>query len=266
MKPRYLTGLICLILILALTGAEPAGASSDGTGADFTSALRASLETLRSRGLDPTGLRPVYPAGHSCPEIGSAFAATTRADGSRRNPRFYHGLHSGADIYVPEGTPILAIAAGTVIHKYEGPGIGGIDIILQHAPEDTGRMEWAYSSYKHLKALPPHAIGQGVAMGEVIGLAGRTGLKPKMRAHLHLAVLWSPDDLFHVWERPPFFVPPSGAWADPLALFAGGDLRSAALADMPAAEKDVAIPYQTADGEVAPADSRFIWPFACIRR
>ena len=103
-------------------------------------------------------------------------------------------------------------------------------------------------------------------MGAAVGLAGRTGLKRGMRAHLHLAVLWSPDELHETWNQPPFFVPPNGAWADPLALFAGGELRTAALEEMPDAEKEVAIPYITADGAVVPADSQVIWPFACVAR
>jgi hypothetical protein len=158
LKPQHLAGLVCMIL--ALIGTAAAGTTQSVSGDDFTSAKRATLEVLRARGLDSTGLRPVYPTAHSCPEIGSPFAATTRADGSRRNSRFFHGLHSGADIYVPEGTPILAIAAGEVVNKYRGYGIGGIDLILRHSPDDTGRAEWIYSSYKHLKALPTHAIGQ----------------------------------------------------------------------------------------------------------
>lgn len=264
MKLYHLTALIYLSLVL--NSPEPAGASSDGAGTVFTSALRTSLETLRTRGLMVTGLHPVYPAGHLCPEIESAFAATTRADGTRRNSRFFYGFHSGADTYVPKSTPIPAIADGTVVHKYEGSGIGGIDILLQHAPADTGRAEWVYSSYKHLKARPPLAIGERVEMGAAVGLAGRTGLKHGMRTHLHLAVLWSPDAIHETWDRPPYFVPPNGAWADPLALLAGGELRTTALKERPDAEKDVAIPFMTEGNNVIPAGSRVIWPFACTAR
>lgn len=120
---------------------------------------------MRARGLLPTGLDIVYPADAECPVSNSPFAASRRGDGSQRSPRFYRGRHSGMDIPVPEGTSILAIADGAVIALSEGENIGGLELILMHAPEDTGLGVWTWTVvYKHLRELPPLQVGRRVRM------------------------------------------------------------------------------------------------------
>jgi len=228
---------------------------------------KSSLPGLRSKGFMKTGLVPVYPSEADCPKITSLFAATTRGDGSDRNPRFFQCYHGGIDIPIAEGTPILAIAEGILIHKKLGRNIGGIEIVLQHGLGDTGRAVWTYSQYKHLKEMPDLEIGARVRRGDQIALAGTTGTTgyygPRGHSHLHLSMFLSPDD-HYVAER--IFFPPKGQWMDPLALYRAGPLETTAIRSLPEKDKKVTIPHLTKDGHAVPETTRVVWPFACARR
>lgn len=230
--------------------------------------MRANLADMQARGFFATGLKPNYPADADCPKANSFFGDTTRGDGSVRSQRFFHGYHGGLDIPVPEGTPIIAIAAGVVVHKHEGTSIGGIGMVLQHAPEDTVLAVWTYTEYKHLQRLPDLELGQRVAMGEVVAVSGKTGTGgrhygPAGHAHLHVTAFFGVSDQF-VARR--LFAPVDGQWMDPLALFRGPPLESAALRDLPDQAKRVAIPYKGSDGRLHPADTKVVWPFVCATR
>lgn len=245
---------------------EAAGVAPDVIGAFF--AMHADLEHMRAKGFLPTGLKPVYPADAACPVMDSMFATTVRGDGSPRSRRFFQGYHGGADIPVPEGTPILAIADGTLVHKNEGRNIGGIGVVLQHAPEDTGLPVWTYTEYKHLIELPALEIGARVKRGQVLAKAGLTGTTgghygEDGHSHLHLAAYLSPGKDYRGKVA---FIPVDGQWMDPLALYRRPPIDSQALAALPAAEKAVPISYQRPDGSTVPADARVIWPFACPPR
>lgn len=230
--------------------------------------MRANLADMQARGFFATGLKPEYPSNADCPKANSFFGDTTRGDGSARSPKFYRGYHGGLDIPVPEGTPIVAMAAGTVVHKLEGEGIGGIGIVLQHAPADTGLPVWTYTEYKHLQRLPDLEVGRRVAMGEVIGVSGKTGTAgrhygPAGHTHLHVTAFFGASDRF-VARR--LFAPIGGQWMDPLALFRGPPLDSQALRALPDPAKRVAIPYKGSDGRLHPADTKVVWPFVCAAR
>ena len=213
----------------------------------------ASIAGMKARGFVKTGLRAIYPTAAKCPHADSLFATETRGDGSIRNERFFNGYHSGMDIPVAEGTPVLAIAAGTVVHKKVGKHIGGIAIYLQHTPQDTGLSVWSYSEYKHLKTMPD--IGATGTKGGHYGAEGHP--------HLHLSTFISPDDTY-VARR--LFFPPNGQWVDPLALYQQDIIESEKVRKLPKDRKRVAIPYQTNQSVVLPKNSKLIWPFACIRR
>jgi murein DD-endopeptidase MepM/ murein hydrolase activator NlpD len=231
---------------------------------------RATDAHMDARGLFATGLEPVYPVEATCPRVTSPFGATERSDGSRRSRRFFAGRHSGTDIPADEGTPVLAIADGTVVHLSGGQagGIGGIGLVLQHAPADTGLPVWTYTEYKHLRELPDLAPGARVRMGQPIGAAGTTGTTGGHYgedgfSHLHLGAYFSESPGF---VTRPIFAPDAGQWLDAIALFRGGPpFDSASLRALAATERRVAIPYRTTDGADVPAGTRLVWPFACAR-
>lgn len=236
-------------------------------GIQYFGAVKAPLKNLQSRGLRETGLEPVYPADVGCFQANSFFGDTRRGDGSTRNPRFYFGYHTGLDIPAPEGTPIVAIADGTVISKSMGrdDGIGGIELVIQHSPSDTGLPVWVYSQYKHLRDLPVWDIGRKVKMGEQIAVCGSTGTAGKHYgkdglAHLHLSVYMSPDDQY---AAKVFFFPPQGQWIDPLAVYrSGGRLDTDFLRALSKTEKKVSVSCLTDKGRrILFGNGRFIWPF-----
>jgi murein DD-endopeptidase MepM/ murein hydrolase activator NlpD len=232
------------------------------------SPLKADIGHMRARGFLATGLKPIYPAEATCWPANSFFGETTRGDGSPRSRKFYLGYHGGLDIPVPEGTPILAVADGTVVHMKEGANIGGIGLILQHSPEDTGLPVWIYTEYKHLKEMPALVLGQRVRMGEAIALAGLSGTTggyygPGGHSHLHLSAWFAPVREF---RDAIMFIPADGQWMDPLALFRGPPLESKEIAGLPEAAKKVLIPYVPGGGSPIPAGTKVVWPFACMPR
>ena len=249
--------------------AEPAGGDLDAETIGAFFPQRSNIESMRRRGFFATGLRPIYPAAAKCLEANSFFADTTRGDGSTRNSRFYVGYHGGLDIPAPEGTPILAVADGTVVHKHEGGGIGGIGIMLRHAPEDTGFPAWVYTEYKHLREMPDLDLDRRVKMGEIVGHAGKTGTVGSRayggagHSHLHLSAWYAPGDKYRPGR---ILIPLGGYWMDPLALFRGPPLASGEIARLPDPAKQVPLPYKGADGRVFPPHARIVWPFACAAK
>lgn len=226
---------------------------------------RANPVDMRKRGFFATGLAAVYPAEASCPSITSHFADAKRSDGSTRSPRYYQGLHSGVDIPAPEGTPVLAMADGTVVHKGEGENIGGIGIVLQHAPEQTGLPFYAYTEYKHLVKLPDFPVGHRLNKGEELGQAGISGTTDGYYgeegfSHLHLSAWYSESAEYKAGRM---FVPVGGQWMDPLAFLKGMPLDSASVEKLPREQKRVAVAYKTGDGKTRPAAAKVIWPFVC---
>ncbi len=246
----------------------PASAQGEAANPEVVGAfvpMKAKLEHMRARGFMATGLVAVYPQNADCPKGTSDFASQTRSDGSRRNRRFYQGYHGGYDIPAAEGTPLLAIADGTVVHKHPGASIGGLVLVLQHAPGDTGLPVWTYTEYKHLRELPDLEIGQRVTRGQQIALSGKTGTQgghygAEGFAHLHLTAFFSPVGEFKITRM---LIPAQGQWLDPLALFKRPPLDSQTLSALPAAQKQVSIPYKTNDGRMVPEGTRLVWPFAC---
>jgi murein DD-endopeptidase MepM/ murein hydrolase activator NlpD len=77
--------------------------------------------------------------------------------------------HHGIDYAAPEGTPIWAVADGTVIHSGRAGGFGNL-VKIRHA-------DGYVSYYGHLSRFAGGmAKGQKVRQKQVIGYVGRTGL------------------------------------------------------------------------------------------
>ncbi len=92
--------------------------------------------------------------------------------------------HAGVDITLPEGTPVRAIADGTVVFAGE-QFLGGKSVVLDHGGG-------VFSLYYHLRefSVADHpadgAAGQRVRGGEPIGSVGATGRAAG--PHLHFGV------------------------------------------------------------------------------
>lgn len=109
------------------------------------------------------------------PSFGSPLAVTFATDGWG-SPRSDH-FHEGLDLRAPIGTPVYAMASGTVIRdsaddtsgEYLGIDHGGI------------RSDYMHLSQKNVR------MGDKVSKGQLIGLSGNTGIR-NSAPHLHLQV------------------------------------------------------------------------------
>jgi murein DD-endopeptidase MepM/ murein hydrolase activator NlpD len=91
--------------------------------------------------------------------------------------------HDAIDIMAAEGTPVIAVADGTIEKLFFSKGGGGITIYQRSADG-----KWMYY-YAHLSAYAPGlAEGQQVKRGQVIGRVGHTGDASASGPHLHFAI------------------------------------------------------------------------------
>lgn len=101
--------------------------------------------------------------------IGSAF-------GMRHHPILQiDRLHAGGDIGAPSGTPIHAVADGTIVIAGERGGYG-LTVVIDHG-SSLGTL------YGHQSSVAVR-VGQEVERGDVIGYVGSTGLSTG--PHLHI--------------------------------------------------------------------------------
>jgi hypothetical protein len=93
--------------------------------------------------------------------------------------------HGGWDIYCPIGTPVFAIADGTVIAIKEGPAAlakgGGVRITIAHSSNPTWYSFYAHLSENTIRVL----IDTPVKGNQQIACSGATGIKSSL-PHLHL--------------------------------------------------------------------------------
>jgi len=222
---------------------------------------KCDIQIAVAHGLFETGLRPRFPEGVECRDVDEGYAI---AYGFKRDRESYH---SGIDMPAPTGTPVIAAATGTVVGKFEGERSNrGIEVVLRHAPEDTGFPYWIYTHYTHFSKMPELELGQRVRMGEVLGPTGNSGVRSdKRRPAVHFGAVYSPDARYT--EVRNVIVPFDGRWMDPIALYRlAPPFDSATLKDLPVADKQVPIAVMLEDGTTIPANARIIWPYRCARR
>jgi murein DD-endopeptidase MepM/ murein hydrolase activator NlpD len=94
-------------------------------------------------------------------------------------------MHEGIDIGVPEGTPIHAAAAGTVIYAGWESGYGNLVVL-----DNGGNVATAYAHQSQLAV----SMGQPVAQGDVIGYSGCTGHCLGPHLHFEVRINGSPVD------------------------------------------------------------------------
>jgi murein DD-endopeptidase MepM/ murein hydrolase activator NlpD len=85
--------------------------------------------------------------------------------------------HDGIDIAAPEGAPVTAAAAGTVVYAGEQPGYGAV-VILKH----EGGLATVYAHNSRVLVRE----GVRVEAGEAIARVGQTGRTTG--PHLHFEV------------------------------------------------------------------------------
>jgi murein DD-endopeptidase MepM/ murein hydrolase activator NlpD len=96
-------------------------------------------------------------------------------------PNIPGGWHHGEDIFAAEGTPLLAVADGT-LHTIGFTKIGGYRLWLRDA-------EGNEFYYAHLSAYSPLAVeGRAVEAGDVVGFVGDTGDAEGGSPHLHFEI------------------------------------------------------------------------------
>lgn len=102
-------------------------------------------------------------------------------------------IHEALDIMAPKGTPVLAVADGT-IKKFFKSIPGGLTIYQFDTSEN-----FAYY-YAHLDSYATDiAEGRRVKQGQIIGYVGATGNASASAPHLHFAIFrLNPDK--HWWQ------------------------------------------------------------------
>lgn len=109
--------------------------------------------------------------------------------------------HPGMDIKMPIGTPVRAIAGGTVNNiEIKKDGLGNT-VVIEHHLSDTN--EKVFSVYGHLNHILVNR-GESVSPGTLIGTIGTSG--NTFNPHLHLQIDRDRGVLRHIP-----YIPPPGA-------------------------------------------------------
>ena len=183
--------------------------------------------------------------GADCPELDSEKWAI---DCSHKRSR--KALHKGVDISQQRGTPIRAVADGIVVGRFLNEGNKkGTEVMLRHAPEQTGIGFWTYSQYTHLQEMCPLPIGKTSNTGKM-GKRGR-------RDALHFAILYS---TYPQWSNAGTVVTPKdGYFMDPNAFYRlQPPYDSRSLSSLPDEQKGVPTPYMKNDGSFDPPNTKRI--------
>jgi murein DD-endopeptidase MepM/ murein hydrolase activator NlpD len=90
--------------------------------------------------------------------------------------------HSGVDFAMPVGTPIPALANGTIVLQQESAVLGHVSVLRIMDKEK----KLAYVGYCHLQK-PGLKVGTKVKEGETVGLVGNTG-SASSGPHLHMTL------------------------------------------------------------------------------
>lgn len=268
---RPIIGVLSALLMLS-AATLPAAAQNKGGGKNAKSGPSQSQEVFEALGQIQVGLIPDYPENALCPQVSSFFGSGVRYDGSTRmNDHF--GFHNGIDISLAEGTGLIAIADGEVVHAGAGGMLVGNYVWLRHRPEDTGLPVYLFTRYQHMRDRTPLAVGTRVRIGDTIGAAGKTGtvggyFGPTGYSHLHLLVFAAASPDFAIRDAV-VVANDERRYLDPLAIYLKNltaTVDNAALRDLPDAQKHVAIPYRTVGGSSAPSGTRLVWPVMCVER
>ena len=115
------------------------------------------------------------------------------------------GKHTGVDFAVPVGTPVLAVADGTITNANWGKAYG--KQVIQ-------KVEQGYVIYAHLNAVRVKP-GQFVKAGQIIGESGNSGNSTGPHLHLEMRVApfmydnktLDPESVIKLGTKPPVKAP-----------------------------------------------------------
>ncbi|MBW3570908.1 MAG: M23 family metallopeptidase [Gemmatimonadetes bacterium] len=178
LRSRALRGATLLLAAAAVAAPHTAEAQRRLLGRPVAAAS-SGLVAARSVPRGEPALLPVPVEGISRDELRDTYTQ------SRSQGR----VHQAIDIHAPLGTPVIAVADGT-IRKLHSGARGGLSIYLL---DDDGTTRYYYA---HLDGYAQGLReGQRVERGEVIGYVGDTGNASPGDYHLHfsVAVLDSPS-------------------------------------------------------------------------
>ncbi len=129
------------------------------------------------------------------PDADHIYAVPFGGDAPRELTQGFDGADShlasmrySLDFAMPEGTPILAARAGTVLYVQDGFTAGGVDpdlleqanlVVVAHSDETM-------ASYGHLTPGISVSVGDEVDEGDVLGSSGATGFAGQPHLHFHV--------------------------------------------------------------------------------
>lgn len=99
-------------------------------------------------------------------------------------------LHTGIDLAALEGTPVYAIAAGTVVVSAADGAISGYGnvVVIRHDAR-ASRSMWTLYAHLNTRAV---AVGDLVIEGQTIGYVGQTGRADGPHLHFEVLTKWPP--------------------------------------------------------------------------
>ncbi len=141
---------------------------------------------------EPKNPPKVHP---SCEPIASDFGSMIGITGQQR---IYDVPHSGIDLLVPNGTPIVAASHGVVVVVGHNAKSGNIVRLSHGTREWQGHTLHIFSSYVHLSSNDGVQVGEHVRRGQLIGYSGATGIGFKSIVHLHFEVQVNIDGVVEI--------------------------------------------------------------------
>jgi murein DD-endopeptidase MepM/ murein hydrolase activator NlpD len=203
--------------------------------------------------------RPIGPEGKQSIERSYPYGST---ENGAREP------HHGVEFANPYGTPVLAVAEGTVVFAGDDkkvtlawvPAYYGNVIVLEH--HFPGLQQTVYSLYAHLSKIEVKP-GQQVSVGKRIGQVGSSGTA--IGSHLHFEVRLSVNNYKsnrnpELWLMP---LPGTGVLAghieDSHGQFLPGRVNVQRIVDGVLAPLSVAAPETYVTKELQPVKSDDVW-------
>lgn len=101
-------------------------------------------------------------------------------------------FHSGLDLLATPGTKVLSVGAGVIAFAGKHQTYGNLIVVNHQAGKQT--------RYAHLDQINVK-VGQKVALGEILGTVGLTGIRDIEAAHLHFEIRYN-SPLGWVAENP----------------------------------------------------------------